>query len=232
MSAKLRAQTHYRLSFPNRNGHLIEIDARFSGTLGQAEVVNHPVWTPGSYLIREYTKNIEELTAVNDAGKSLPLERLNKASWRVQNAGQPFHIKYRHYANELSVRNAHVDASHCFFTPAAILVYAPSLANASHEVEVVLPADWTTVSTPLPAKGKVFTAANLDELMDSPFEIGSHKEQAFLQDGVKYRLASYPANLSFSPANLADIRRVVHQANQVFAPAPLPVQGGKVTGLG
>jgi len=224
MPAKLTAQTQYQISFPNLNAHLLEIDARFEPAGTQEDIINHPVWTPGSYLVREYTKNMEYIEAQNDAGEPLTLERQNKASWLVSHGGKPFHIKYRHYANELSVRNAHVDASHCFFTPAAVLVYNPALAAKPHAITLKLPNGWATISTPLPLKSGAYIASDLDELMDSPFEIGSHKEQRVERDGVLYRLATYPATLSFTEANLADITDVTHQANKIFAPDTPPLK--------
>jgi predicted metalloprotease with PDZ domain len=149
---------------------------------------------------------------------------MDKASWKVSHGGKPFHVKYRHYANELAVRNAHADPTHCFFTPAAILVYNPALAQQVHTIAIKLPQTWTTISTSLPSKDGIYTAPNLDELMDSPFEIGSHQEQTFDMDGVRYRMATYPAARRFTDAHLADVRDVVHQANQVFAPEPPPIK--------
>ena len=225
MASKLQAQTRYTLSFSNPNGHLIDVEARFEGGLGRQEVVNMPVWTPGSYLIREYAKNIETLSAFDDAGQPIVYERLDKASWRVDNAGKPFRVRYRIYCNELTVRTAHVDGSHAFITPAPVLVYVKALAEQTHTGEFNLPQGWTTVSTPLTANGKAsFTAANLDQLMDSPFEVGSHQEQSFEREGVRYRLATYPATSRFSEKQIGDIADVVQQADRVFGPEAPPLK--------
>lgn len=225
MVPKLEAQTRYTLSFPNRNAHLIEVEARFEGPLAAEETVFMPVWTPGSYLIREYAKNVETLTATDDGGNPIAYERADKASWKVKCGGKAFRIRYRTYANELAVRNAHVDATHCFFTPAAVLMYVKGLANEPHIVEFQLPREWNTISTPLPQDGKFgYRAANLDQLIDSPFEVGSHTEQSFELEGTRYRLATYPASLKFNEQQLKDISEVVTQANRVFGPEAPPVK--------
>ena len=77
MATKLQAQTRYRISFPNPNGHLMQVEARFEG-YGTDPTVHMPVWTPGSYLIREYAKNVETLSAIDDAGQPLTVERVGK----------------------------------------------------------------------------------------------------------------------------------------------------------
>ena len=225
MASKLQAQTRYRLSFPNPNSHLMEVQARFEGSLENVTTVNMPVWTPGSYLIREYSKNIEMLDAVDDAGNGLPIERQDKAAWLVSCQGKPFTVRYRIYCNELEVRKAHVDATHAFFTPASVLVYVKALADKPHSVALEAPSNWPTVSTPLVGTEKnTYQAKDLDELMDSPFELGSHTEQGFELEGVRYRLASYPGTARFGEKQLMDIRDVVAQANKVFGPEAPPVK--------
>ena len=224
MATKLQAQTRYRISFPNPNGHLMQVEARFEG-YGTDPTVYMPVWTPGSYLIREYAKNVETLAALDDAGQPLAVERVGKDGWRVLAAGKPFSVRYRTYANELAVRNAHVDASHAFFTPAAVLMYHKGLADKASTVEVGLPAGWKTVSTALEAIGpNTFTAKNLDELLDSPFEIGSHTEQSMMLEGVRYRFATYPATTIYTDKHLADFADVITQANRVMGTEPPPMK--------
>ena len=222
-------QTSYTVSFPNPNGHLAKVVATFSGSFSKDAVVLLPVWTPGSYLIRDYAKNVEQFTAKDAAGKDLLVSKANKSGWLVAHGGQPFSVSYVVYLNELAVRNGHVDASHAFFTPATLLVYMQELMGQAHKVTIEPLPTWTSTSTALPAllgTANTFLANDYDHLADSPFEIGSHKEQAFLADGVAYRLAMYNASKPFAAAQLDSMKRVVMAANSIF----LKDASGKVLG--
>ena len=222
-------QTSYTVSFPNPNGHLAKVVATFSGTFSKDAVVLLPVWTPGSYLIRDYAKNVEQFEAHDAAGNALATSKANKSGWSVAHGGKPFSVSYVVYLNELAVRNGHVDASHAFFTPATLLVYIQQLMGQEHKVTIEPLPNWTSISTALPAllgTAGTFVAKDYDQLADSPFEIGSHKEQAFLADGVAYRIAMYNANKPFSAAQLDSMKRVVMAANSIF----LKDAAGKMVG--
>jgi len=75
-----------------------------------------PVWTPGSYLIREFERHVQDFTATDMSGRSLAWEKINKDSWRVVSAGaREWRATYRVYANELSVRTSELNSDHAFW---------------------------------------------------------------------------------------------------------------------
>ena len=223
MARPSRAQTYYTLSFPNAEGHVLEVQASFNGPIPALADVKLPVWTPGSYLIREYGRNVETLSAYSAQGSPLPCRKTDKATWQVNAGGKPFSVRYRVYCNELSVRTPYVAVDLAFLPPAAVLVYLPSLMGSPHYVAVDTERlEYKTISTPLPLDdvAKAYRAANYDELVDSPFQLGGHTEQTFVQDGCRYRLATYPAEAKISPDQITTISKVVAQANKVFGGRP------------
>src|SRR6476469_8394509 len=89
----------YRVSMSRPHSHLFEVEARFPGTQDVVDAVL-PVWTPGSYLVREYARHLQDVTASDDRGQALPIPRVDKRTFRVQSGGRPVVYRYRVYANE------------------------------------------------------------------------------------------------------------------------------------
>ena len=110
-----------------------------------------PSWTPGSYLIREFARHVQEFQALDAAGAPLPWRKLNKNTWRVESGDQDVTLRYKVYANELTVRTSHLDTSHGYFNGANLFVYLDG--QRGHPVELTRApayADWK-VATGLPA---------------------------------------------------------------------------------
>jgi predicted metalloprotease with PDZ domain len=127
MTTSLSAQNKisYEISFSEPQAHYVDVAMEISGLKGATLDLKMPVWTPGSYLIREFAKNVESFEAFNAAGLSLSVEKVNKNTWRVntQNNGT-VKVIYRVYSFEISVRTSFVDESHAFLSPTGIFMYS------------------------------------------------------------------------------------------------------------
>src|SRR5512133_1677956 len=130
----------YRLSVPEPHTHLFHVEAILERP-GPAPELAFPVWTPGSYLVREFARHVEGFAAEDGRGRPLPLERLDKHRIRVA-AGRAERVvlRYRVYANELTVRTCHLDATHGYLNGAAVFPYAPGREREPHTLEIAAPA--------------------------------------------------------------------------------------------
>jgi predicted metalloprotease with PDZ domain len=173
----------YRVSMPRPHTHLFEVEAHFPSQDVLEAVL--PVWTPGSYLVREYARHLQDLSAVDETGTPLPVERVDKRTWRVQAHGRPVTLRYRVYANELTVRTSHLDGTHGYFNGASLFLYAEALRGGSHQLTVEPPSGWS-VFTALNREGDVFVAPDYDTLVDSPVEVGPHTPVRFTAAGVPH----------------------------------------------
>src|SRR5258708_28573309 len=113
----------HRLSLPDPRTHLVHVettvDATGPGVLGEALVLLMPVWTPGSYLVREYARHVEGFVAAAPATAT----KIRKNAWRVATAGaHRVVVRYRVYAGELTLRTCHVDESHALLVGAALFL--------------------------------------------------------------------------------------------------------------
>ena len=173
----------YQISFPEPGSHLVAVRLEFRAPTPAASedpacTVWMAAWTPGSYLVREYARNVRALRAEVD-GQPAALTKLRKDSWHIAaRPGQLVAIDYTVHAHELSVRTAHHDASHAFLHPAQIFLI-PAQLRGPFTVELALPADWDAVSLCADpaherrAPGRfALELPDLDTLLDTPIEAG------------------------------------------------------------
>jgi predicted metalloprotease with PDZ domain len=179
-----------------------------------------PVWTPGSYLVREFARHVEGFTAEDGAGRPLRVDRLDKHRFRVAAAGADrVVVRYAVYCNDLSVRTSHVDGTHAFLNGANVFCYVPGRQWEPHELEVALPTGWH-VATALDGGPEHFTARDFDELADSPLEIGTHQLVRFEARGKAHELAVWGRGRVDLDRLAADTRRIVEAAAELMGGLP------------
>ena len=191
--AALRAQAldpiRYTLRFPAPHTHYVDVEAAIP-TAGRAEVeVYMATWTPGSYLIREYERNVEAVTA--SAGtRALTVAKSTKNRWKITTGGAPsVTLRYKVYSREMTVRNNWVESAFAMLNGAPTFITLVERAARPHEVRVELPAAWKRVETALePVSGSpnTFRAPDFDTIVDSPIIIGNPLTREFTVDGKRH----------------------------------------------
>ncbi|MBC7922315.1 MAG: M61 family metallopeptidase, partial [Ferruginibacter sp.] len=180
--------------------------------------------TPGSYLIREYAKNVEGFVARDGGGNPLASEKINKNTWRVRTrSAAEVRVAYQVYAYELTVRTSFLDASHGYLNGASVFMYVDKMLDLPATLTVKPYAGWTEISTSLtPAKGSKFEfdVPNYDILVDSPLEIGTHRVLTFTAAGVPHRVAMYGQANYDANRLLADMKKIAEEATTVVGEHP------------
>lgn len=214
----------YFLSMDEPHTHYFEVRMTIGGLRQPYTDVKMPVWTPGSYLIREYAKNVEGFTASAGRNTALRTEKISKNTWRIygDNADE-ITVQYRVYAFEISVRNAFLDASHGYVQPAAVFMYVDKHLDAPATLTVKPYKAWTQLSTGLSPAGKdkwTLAVPNFDILADSPIEIGNQKIFTFTALGIPHHVALYGTG-NYDERRLAeDMKKIVEQAAKVVGENP------------
>jgi predicted metalloprotease with PDZ domain len=209
----------YRVSMPEPHSHLFEVEVEVERP-GAAPVLALPVWTPGSYLVREFSRHLEGLAADDGAGRRLPVARLDKHRFRVEAEGAGrVRVRYRVYANEPSVRTAHLDGRHGYFNGANLFLYVEGRLSEPVELEVAAPPGWH-VSTALEGGPARFRARDYDELADSPVEAGTHAVESFDALGRRHEVAVVGRGHLDLPRFVADLRRVVEHLGGLMGGLP------------
>ncbi|RYE13380.1 MAG: M61 family peptidase, partial [Sphingobacteriales bacterium] len=193
-SAAGGTQISYTVTFPEAQAHYANIEMNIKGLNQKTTEIKMPVWTPGSYLIREFARNVEGFTA-EAKGDALTAHKINKNTWSIGTDGvTDLTIHYRVYSFEISVRTSFVDASHGFLSSADIFMFPKGMLDRPSTVKIIPYKGWTKVSTGLNPVGNdlfVLKAPNYDILYDSPIEVGTQDTFDFDVDGVKYEVAMY-----------------------------------------
>ena len=183
----------FEISFKEPQAHYAEVKMELSGFKDDFVDLKMPVWSPGSYLIREYPKNVESFSALTEKDGPLDSKKINKNTWRVERGNaDKIIVNYRVYAFEVSVRTSFIDESHAFLSPTGTFMYVDGLINHPVEVEIIPGENWSKISTGLEqVKGKLntFYAADFDILFDSPIEVGNQDVFEFTASGVKHEVA-------------------------------------------
>ncbi len=205
----------FTVSMTKPHTHMLEVEVRVKrAATAQSpaqEVLVMPVWTPGSYLIREFERHVQDFDAKDASGRALQWEKINKNSWRVMtNGAREWHATYRVYANELSVRTNELNSDHAFWNNAALLMYLHGFLKAPSTLHVLAPQPWK-IATALPAAGpkNTFRAENFDILYDSPVEVSNFKTISFEVKAVPHRIV-IDGEGNYDPERMRrDVKKIV-----------------------
>lgn len=216
----------FTVSMPKPWTHLLEVEMRMQvpATLNVPNETNliMPVWTPGSYLIREFERNVQDFSA-DVAGRPLEWIKTNKNTWSVKtNGARQWRVFYRVYANEFSVRTNDLNSDHAFWNNAALLMY-PEGAIARPSTLRVVPVNGWKIATGLPpveGQTNTFRAENFDILYDSPFEVSNFKEIKFEVRGVPHRIV-IDGEGNYDPERMRrDVQKIVEAEVGLFDVIP------------
>lgn len=223
LTAKSQVKIGFEVSFTEPQAHYAEVEMNISGINKDYVDVKMPVWAPGSYLVREFSKNVEGFKA-SAAGKPVKFEKVRKNIWRIYGAkANQLKINYRVYAFEVSVRTSFVDASHAFLSSTGIFMYPDGHLKSPSTVKVVPYQGWSKVSTGLePVAGQQFTytAKDFDILFDSPIEVGNQDVFEFMASGVKHEVAMYGGGNYDKERLKVDMAKIVEQGTAIYGENP------------
>jgi predicted metalloprotease with PDZ domain len=221
--------THYAIRPADPAAHLFHVTCRVERPDPAGQLFMLPAWIPGSYMIREFARNIVRITALAGARK-LALEKLDKHTWRAAPARGPVELAYEVYAWDLSVRAAHLDESHGFFNGTSVFLLPIGLEHEPCTVDLLPPAGtrsagWKVATGLAPARGTrrmgfgTYQAANYDELIDCPVEMGTFELGRFEALGVPHEVAVTGRVPKLDMDRLtADLARVCEAQIRLFEP--------------
>ncbi len=177
----------HRVAIVDAAAHLVEVETTLSdeAPLPEKMVLFLPVWTPGSYLVREYSRHVEGF-----ASDTHPVTKIRKNAWEVRSSGgREVVVRYRVYCGELTVRTNHVDTTHLYLNGAPTFVALEGGLELPIEVELTLPEGWRVATALEPIGERRFRAKDYDTLVDCPIEAGLHREASVEILGRKHKFA-------------------------------------------
>ncbi|QDQ85451.1 M61 family metallopeptidase [Paraburkholderia megapolitana] len=210
--------------------HLFEVTVTVADPDPAGQRFMLPVWIPGSYMVREFARNIVTLRAFNDAGRKVRVTKTDKHTWQVAPVKGALTLRYEVYAWDLSVRAAHLDDTTGFFNGTSVFLAVPGHEDAPCVVEIQKPAgaqyrQWR-VATALPeARGTKrygfgeYRAQNYDELIDHPVTLGEFALKTFKAHGVPHDIVISGRVVGLDMERLAaDLKRICEAQIALFEP--------------
>ncbi len=200
---------HYQVEVHDLHAHVWQVTLIIAKPHA-LQLLQLPVWIPGSYMVREFSKQLSLVKAFQN-GSACVLTQTAKASWQVHaDPGQALSVQYQVHAYDASVRTAWLDAMRGFFNPTSLCMIAIGHEQQAHTLEISSPANcahWqlATALKPLKTNAKgfgIYAAADYDELADSPVEMADFWSGEFIAKGVPHRVVVTGAAPSFDGQRL------------------------------
>jgi len=227
-TAVFGAKISYTLKMPRPQNHYFQVEMQVEQVKQKTATVKLPVWAPGSYLVREFSRHLNQVKAYSLQGAVLPVTKKTKNAWEIDLKGQTsFVLKYEVYALELSVRTSFLDETHGFVSGPSMFMYLDGHKETGGELLIQPHSSFKRISTGLTQKSDVkqgnnqtFTFDNYDQLVDCPIEIGNQYEFDFEAAGVKHTVAMYGEG-NFDPERLKeDMAKIVEEETKVVGVNP------------
>src|SRR5690606_28109645 len=214
---------HFELSFSEPQAHYVDVKMLAEGFQNEEYIdIRMPVWAPGSYLVREYSKNVERFQVKDGHGQALHVQKISKNTWRVFEPSDKVAVSYLVYGFEVSVRTSFIDDSRAFLSPVGTFMYVDGQLDLETTVKIHLHKNWSKISTGLQkvAVDNVYYAPNFDILFDSPIEIGNQDTWSFDVDGILHECAMV-GEADYDKDQLAeDITKIVREENKIWGTNP------------
>jgi predicted metalloprotease with PDZ domain len=215
----------YKVRFPAPSTHYVEVEAHVpTGGLERVELML-AVWTPGSYLVREYARHVEGLAAHDAGGRPLQVQKTRKNRWRVECAGaEAIVVSYRVYGREMTVRTNFICEEFALLNGAPTFLTVADGRQRPHDVHIELPGCWRESLTELPAADSTphhYRAADYDALVDAPIVLGNPAVYSFDVGGVSYALANVgEGGIWDGPRSARDLEGIVREQVAFWDGAP------------
>jgi len=214
----------YTLGMSKPHTHLFEVTVTVDGWNEPSLELVMPSWTPGSYMIREYARHVQDFSAEAD-GKGARWQKMAKDTWRVETPLQGrVRASYKVYAHDLTVRTPHLDGTHGFATGAAVFMCLSGRLKEPVSLEVTVPFRWQVATglEPLGGGNNIFRfkARDFDELVDGPIECGTHRVLPFDVDGIPHKIVLWGRGNEDETRIVDDTKAIVEAQKRFFGGLP------------
>jgi predicted metalloprotease with PDZ domain len=215
------ATVHYAIDLTSPEHHSGKVRITFPATTGNTLDVKMPAWRTGRYQILNLANGVSQFSASDGNGHSLPWQKIDKSTWRIQRAGTgPVTVEYDLYANELGLRSRHIDDSHAYLDASAVFMYSDASRADDVTVSLKVPAGWRSFSGLQSDGADRFKGANWDILVDSPIETGINRSFQFKEGNRDYEVVFWGDGNYDTTQTVGDLKKIVAQAPSIWSAYP------------
>ncbi len=219
----------YKVELKSPEAHTFRVVLEIPKPNPEGQQLTLPAWIPGSYMIRDFARNIVTLTAYSGQQR-LQANKLDKQTWQLEPCQEPLHIIYEVYAWDLSVRGAYLDTTRGFITGTSLFLRVEGQESMACSVEFMRPGgeryrDWrlaTTLTTETATflEFGSYQAKDYDELIDHPVEMGLLSHAQFLAAEVPHDIVISGRHSADLPRLCDDLKKICEHHISFFGELP------------
>ena len=217
---KFISNIHFKIIIQSPHYHIYKVDLNLE--LKQENIkLFLPVWSPGSYMIRDYSGHIFGMEARSKKGKEIPIEQKGLSQWDIQSDEKSIIVSYNVFANEPTVRTNFLDSEYGFINPTAFFIYPEKLLDHTVTLEfdkMPFKKIYTTLES---SDDHFFMAENYNELYDSPLQLTNRSSSSFESYNCRHELiieGNIPPNIKDNLVN--DLKRITDKQSSMFGDNP------------
>jgi predicted metalloprotease with PDZ domain len=222
----------YSVSISSVTNNIISVKLDIAEPDKHGQKLTLPAWIPGSYMIRDFSKNIVQLVVATQDGRSLNYHKTNKQTWQIEPYSGPLSVEYSVYAFDLSVRSAYLNDEFAFFNGTSLFLAVEGQTDNKCEVEFSKPSfdcakNWR-VATSLPVARSThihdfgeYQAANYGDLIDHPVVYSHFDLVQFAIDEVKFELVLVGGHHANTARISEDLKKICQHHFDLFE-KPIP----------
>jgi predicted metalloprotease with PDZ domain len=220
---------HYQICAVDPSAHLYQVKCLIPQPAPGGQVLSLPAWIPGSYMVRDFARNVIRIAASSD-GKPVVLTKVDKSTWQTQPCQGELEIEYEIYAWDLSVRSAHLDQTHGYFNGTSVFMCVHGQEHLPCSVEIMPPqgeviGDWRVATTLKPEMAQLYgfgrySAVDYDDLIDHPVEMADFSLASFEVGGVQHDVAISGKHRADMDRICADLKSICQAQIDLFSGLP------------
>ncbi len=220
----------YEIRIPNPKSHYAEVLIKTIASEKGNIKISMPVWTPGSYLVREFAKNVESVSCDINS-RAIDVNKIDKNTWSIPaKKGDEISFRYKVYCFELSVRTSFIDADQALLNMASVLMFVEGKEKLNGELTILSPAGWLSAVSPMSitsqdpmpnSPNELFLQfENYDELVDSPVQLGNFEKINFTVSGVPHTVALVGLNNANLDKLKSDMQHICQTMTNIVGTHP------------
>ena len=219
----------YMVNLHKPHAHIFKVTLEINTPDKSGQILSLPAWIPGSYMIRDFAKNIIAIKAFSNK-KCIKIDKLDKSTWQVEAVDTAISVEYEVYAWDLSVRSAHFDMTHAFFNGTSLFLMPHGFETEACSVTLEQPhgkeySKWKVI-TSLNNKNidtlgfGQYQAVDYDDLIDHPVEIGTHSEFEFTVENTPHRMTLTGIHRADNKRLIQDLTKICQTHCTMFGELP------------
>lgn len=220
---------HYTIKPSKPEAHLYQVSCLIDAPDPTGQLVYLPAWIPGSYMIRDFAKNIVQLRASDSQGE-VRTEKLDKQTWQCAPSSGPLQLEYEVYAWDLSVRTAHLDTRHAYYNGSSVFLAVKGKEHQPCAIDIQPPdgkqySAWRVATTLSRRSAELYgfghyRANDYDELIDHPVEMADFSLASFEAGGIPHDIVLSGRHRADMGRLCDDLQRICQQHIDLFDELP------------